>query len=168
MSLFTPLWLINAAVVASLMLAAWRWGDAPERICAAVFVFNLVADRAYHAAVGRGTIYLSVDLGHLVIGIASAAALIGVALWANRTYPLWLSAFQGLVVVSHFAREASETVGVLAYALLTYAPSILQIAILALGIALHRRRTRMHGRLPAWRRSSSRSRDVKRPKSPGS
>ena len=162
---FDWLWVLNAALVGLPMLAAWRWGAAPERICAAVFVTNLVVDRCYHWAVGRGTIYQSVDLGHVLIGVATIIVLVSVALRANRIYPLWLSAFQGLVIISHFTREASARISVHAYALLTYAPSILQIAILAIGIALHARRVNRYGTYPSWRNSSSPSQERDRPSS---
>jgi hypothetical protein len=149
------LWVLNSALAGLPMLAAWRWGAAPERICAAVFLANVIVDRLYHMAVGRGTIYMSVDLGHLAIGVSTIIVLVGVALRANRVYPLWLSAFQGLVIISHFTREASAKISVLAYALLTYGPSIFQIAILALGIALHARRVKRYGKYPSWRSSSN-------------
>jgi hypothetical protein len=103
--------------------------------------------------VGRGTLYGSVDLGHLVIGVSTAVVLVAVALHSNRIYPLWLSAFQGLVIISHFTREASARISFLAYALLTYGPSILQIAILSCGIVLHARRVSRHGKYPSWRDS---------------
>lgn len=153
------LWILNAALVGLPMLAAWRWGAAPERICATVFVGNLVVDRLYHLAVGRGTLYRSVDLGHLAIGVATIIVLASVALKANRLYPLWLSAFQGLVIISHFTREASAKISFLAYALLTYGPSLFQIAILVCGIALHARRVNRYGSYPSWRSSLSRSPD---------
>jgi hypothetical protein len=159
MVMFDWVWMLNSALVGLPMLAAWRWGAAPERICAAVFVANLVVDRLYHLVAGRGTIYLYVDIGHLAIGIATAVVLVRVALTANRIYPLWLSAFQGLVIISHFTREASAKVSVPAYALLTYGPSIFQIVILSFGIALHARRLNRYGRYPSWRNSSSRSPD---------
>jgi hypothetical protein len=150
-------WLLNTALVGLPMLAAWRWGAAPERLCAAVFVANLIVDRVYHLVVARGTFYETVDLGHLVIGISTAAVLLGVALRANRIYPLWLTAFQGLVIISHFTREASARISVLAYALLTYGPSIFQIAILTCGVVFHARRMNRYGSYPSWRNSCSHS-----------
>jgi hypothetical protein len=148
-------WFANFTVVGLLMFSALRWGAAPERWCAAVFVLMAIVDRLYHLLVGRATIYTSVDLGHLLIDAAAAIALVWVALWANRIYPLWLAAFQGLAVVSHFTREASAAIGKLAYAFLSYAPSLFQIAILALGIGLHARRVRRGGMYPSWRSSSN-------------
>jgi hypothetical protein len=145
-------WIANGVIAASLMAAAWRWGGAPERWSAASLVFMVIADRFYHLIAGRGTIYLSVDVGHLAIDAAAAAILIGVALWANRIYPLWLAAFQSLAVVAHFAREASASVAAMAYAILSYAPTLFMIVILASAIWLHARRVRRHGSYPAWRR----------------
>jgi hypothetical protein len=148
------LWFLNSLVFGLPFLAALSWGAAPERICAGAFVFNILADRLYHELVGRSTVYETVDLGHLIIGLVMLAAFFGVAFWANRTYPLWVAALQILVVLSHFAREASAGVGPLAYATLTYGPSILQISIVVLGLSLHHRRVRTTGPYPSWRSSS--------------
>src|SRR3546814_8257003 len=90
-----------------------------------------VADRIYHALVGRGTIYGSVDIGHLIIDMLVAAVFIGVALKANRVYPLWLSAFQLVSVVSHFAREESRKIAELAYFLMNYVPYYALLLLLA-------------------------------------
>src|SRR3546814_11555383 len=105
-----------------------------------------VADRIYHALVGRGTIYGSVDIGHLIIDMLVAAVFIGVALKANRVYPLWLSAFQLVSVVSHFAREESRKIAELAYFLMNYVPYYALLLILAGGIWRHAVRTRRQDR----------------------
>ena len=151
------IWSFNFLSVAILGVAALRWGGSPERICAAALLAMNVADRIYHALVGRGTIYGSVDIGHLVIDMLVAAVFIGVALKANRVYPLWLSAFQLVSVVSHFAREESRKIAELAYFLMNYVPYYALLLILAGGIWRHAMRTRRHGPYRSWRISSSRS-----------
>jgi hypothetical protein len=163
---FSWVWFANFVVVFGSIGAAWRWGAGPERLCATAFLFTVAADRLYHLVVGRGTYYEAVDLGHLVIGLVTGAILFAVAYWANRIYPLALTALQLLVLLSHFTREASETVGILAYATITYAPFVLQIAILAFGILLHRRRVRRSGPYPSWRSSLRRSHTGKASESP--
>lgn len=157
------IWSFNFLSVAILCAAALRWGAAPERICAAALLAMNVVDRIYHALVGRGTIYASVDIGHLVIDLLVATVFIGVALGANRLYPLWLAAFQLVSVVSHFAREASGKVAEIAYFLMNYAPYYCILLILAVGIALHAMRTKRHGPYRSWRGSSNLS-PVKEPK----
>src|SRR3546814_9683392 len=124
------IWSFNFLSVAILGVAALRWGAGPERICAAALLAMNVADRIYHALVGRGTIYGSVDIGHLIIDMLVAAVFIGVALKANRVYPLWLSAFQLVSVVSHFAREESRKIAELAYFLMNYVPYYALLLIL--------------------------------------
>lgn len=153
--LMSWLWSFNIVSILLLCAAAWRWGAGPERICAAALLVMNVADRIYHLLAGRGTIYASVDIGHLVIDLAVAAVFITVALRANRVYPLWLSAFQLVSVISHFAREVNGTAAQLAYALMNYLPYYAILTILAAGIALHARRTRRLGHYRAWRGSSN-------------
>ena len=148
------LWDFNYLSIALLLAAALRWGAAPERLCVAALLAMILLDRLYHALVGRGTIYASVDIGHLIIDLLVAAAFIAVALLANRMYPLWLAAFQLLSVISHFAREASGSVAKLAYGVLNYAPYLAIVAILAGGIWSHARRRSIYGPYPSWRRSS--------------
>ena len=151
----SELWVLlaNLVVLGVPFSLAWAWGAGPERISASTFLAAMAADVLYHWAVGRRTIYESVDLGHLVIGVSVLAVLFFVALKANRFYPLWLSSLQMLVVLSHFAREASTRVAELAYAILTYGPYFLQIVILTCGIVLHRLRVRRGDPCPSWRGS---------------
>lgn len=148
------LWFFNYLSIALLGVAALRWGAGPERICATALVLMTTADPVYHALLGRGTIYASVDVGHLVIDSLVAVVFVGVALQANRVYPLWLSGFQLLSVVSHFAREMSGTIAKLAYALMNYVPYYLILLILAAGIWRHSKRWKRYGPYRSWRTSS--------------
>lgn len=148
-------WTFNIVTMLLLLAAAFRWGTGPERICAAVIAAQNVGDRIYHLVVERGTIYASVDIGHLVSDLLGAAIFIGVALYANRVYPLWISAFQLVSVISHFVREVDGGVGVVAYAVLTYAPYNFILLILAGGIWAHARRVRRYGPYRSWRTSSN-------------
>lgn len=151
----TWLWEFNLTTMALLVVAAWRWGAAPERICTAAIVFINLGDRLYHAIVDRGTLYGSVDLGHLFIDVVAATLFIGVALWANRIYPLWLSAFQLVSVVSHFAREMDTKLVRSAYGLMTYGPYYFILLILATAIWMHARRVKRFGPYRSWRTSSN-------------
>lgn len=147
--------MINILLVTLLGAAALRWGAAPERICAAVLLFVTLADPLYHLLVGRSTIYGSVDMGHLLIDLGLAVTFLGVALWANRIYPLWLAAFQLVSVISHFVREVTEIFPKLAYGIMSYGPYSIILLILAAGIWRHRTRVRRYGRYRSWRISSN-------------
>ena len=149
--------MINVLLVAFLGAASLRWGAAPERICAAVLAFVTFVDPLYHFLVDRGTIYGSVDVGHLFIDLGLAATFLGVALWANRIYPLWLAALQLVSVISHFAREVTDIFPKLAYGIMSYGPYYIILMILAAGIWRHRNRVRRDGLYRSWRASSNHS-----------
>lgn len=158
-------WTFNLVSMALLVAAALRWGAWPERICAGAILWMDVVDRLYHLIVARDTIYASVDIGHLFIDVSAACIFIGVALRANRIYPLWLSAFQLVSVISHFAREIDGHLGTVAYAVMNYAPYNFILLILAGGIWTHARRVKRYGPYRSWRTSSNRSRGAL-PRSP--
>lgn len=154
----SPLLIVNLVSVATLCAAALRWGEAPERSCAATLFVMTYGDAAYHTLLGQGPVYGTVDLWHLIIDLGTAAAFIGIALQANRVYPLWLAAFQLVSVFSHFARELTETFPKLAYGLMTYVPYYVLLLILAGGLWSHAQRRNRHGPYRSWRASSSPSR----------
>lgn len=160
------LWEFNLISMALLVLAVLRWGAGPERVCAATIAFMNLGDRLYHAVIDRGTLYASVDLGHLFIDVVAAALFIGVALRANRVYPLWLSAFQLVSVISHFAREMDAKLVTFAYGLMTYAPYYFILLILTSGLLTHARREKRYGPYPSWRTSSNPSPEVSRKSQP--
>lgn len=147
--------IINLVFVGALSVATLRWGAGPERICVATLFVMTYGDAAYHAILGQGPVYGSVDIGHFLIDIGVAAVFIGVALRANRVYPLWLAAFQLVSVISHFAREVTETFPKLAYGLMTYVPYYVVLLIMAGGLWQHARRTSRHGPYRSWRPSSN-------------
>lgn len=152
-----PFLAINLVTVGLLGAAALRWGAGPERICAAALFAMTFGDPLYHLLVAQGPTYGTVDLGHLAQDIAVATVFVGVALQANRVYPIWLAAFQLVSLLSHLAREVTDFFPKLAYGLMSYGPYYATLLILAVGIAAHVRRSRYLGRYRSWRSSSSRS-----------
>lgn len=159
-----PLFYINFFLVGLLGAAALRWGAAPERICVATLFTVTYGDPLYHVLAGHGAIYGTVDIGHLVIDVGVAAIFVAVALRANRVYPLWLAAFQLVSVLSHFAREVTDSFPKLAYGLMSYGPFYIILLIMAGGLIFHARRSRHLGPYRSWRGSSSPSRaDARRP-----
>lgn len=149
----------DTAMLALALVAALRWGAGPERLCAAVMVGMEGLDLVYHFIVGRGAFYESVDVGHLLIDLAAAAAFLAISLNANRIYPLWMAALQLTSLLAHFAREANPGAAGLAYAYLGYGPFYLELVVLMAGIALHARRVRRRGTYRSWRASSNRLRE---------
>lgn len=156
----------NLVYVGVLSAAALRWGAAPERVCVATLFLMTFGDAAYHAALAQGPVYGTVDIGHLLIDIGVAVAFIGVALWANRVYPLWLAAFQLVSVISHFAREVTGSFPKLAYGLMTYVPYYVVLLIMAGGLWRHAIRTKRYGPYRSWRPFSNPSPGVMRTSPP--
>jgi len=150
-----PFLIINLVSVGLLGAAALRWGAGPEKMCAAALFAMTFGDPVYHLLVAHGPTYGTVDLGHLAQDIVVAAVFVGVALQANRVYPIWLAAFQLVSLLSHFAREVTDFFPKLAYGLMSYGPYYTIILILAFGIAAHARRLRHLGPYRSWRTSSN-------------
>jgi hypothetical protein len=153
-----PFLIINLVSVGFLSAAALRWGAGPEKICAAAIFAMTFGDPVYHLLVAHGPRYGTVDVGHFIMDVAVAAVFTGVALRANRVYPIWLAAFQLVSLLSHFAREVTDFFPKLAYGLMSYGPYYTTLLILALGIAAHARRSRHLGPYRSWRHSSNHSR----------
>lgn len=145
---------LQAAIFATLALAAWRWGAGPERVLAGVLVWFSAGDALNHAIFGDWTDYSAVDAGHVVIEVTALAVSLAVALLANRMYPLWFAAFQLIALLAHVARDIAQPIAPLAYLIMYIGPSYCQIILLAGGIWLHRRRVRRYGRYRSWRNFS--------------
>lgn len=132
-------------------IAAWRFGDLPEKACASVLVGVLwVADMVFWAGLGLYPDFVSTEVPALVLDVLALVLLLVIALFANRIYPLCLTSIQGLALLSHFAAAAASAVP-LAYAILSIAPSYLLIAVMAAGLFAHHRREQLHGPYRQWR-----------------
>lgn len=132
--------------------AALIWGGGPERAVAAVWL--VVFEAAYvvdYFLTGGGSQVLQVDL-YLAVGDILAGVLwIGIALYANRNYPLWIAGMQVLAMSAHMARGLSDLVAPIAYVVLVVAPGWFQLLFLAIGLIRHVRRKRKFGKYRDWR-----------------
>lgn len=108
-------------------------GGAPERCVAIVLLGMAVSDRIYHAVLGSVGQMVTLDVGHLVIDICSFAALVTIALKANRIWTLLAASTQMLSLMAHLPRYLDLEMHGLVYAVMTRAPSYLLIALLAIG-----------------------------------
>ena len=135
----------------AIVLGLWR-GGGPERIIATVLVAMVVVDKAVH--------FLFIDYGeatfdqlHLVIDLASLAAMVAVGVTAQRYWPLWASSCQLISVLTHLGWALETKLPVQVYLVLDIAPSTLISGALILGTVRHRRRLAKLGTDSSWKGS---------------
>lgn len=146
---------IQSALFVGLAIWALRKGGGPERACGWSFLAMVVAERAYHMLVSRSFELETVDSWHLTLDLALLAALVPIALRANRLYPMGLAACQVIAVNAHIARDSFAQITPLAYYVMYVAPSYLQLIILFCGVSAHIRREEKYGPYRDWRLSPS-------------
>jgi hypothetical protein len=145
---------VPAQHLTSLLLAAaiWRWGGAPERWVIGVFLATMVVPVYVAEAFGM----TAIDLGPyapsvVTLDLLAAIMFVGIALNANRNYPLWIAGFQLVAVVAHLVKAVVSNVSPLAYAVLVIGPSYCQLLLLLGGFARHALRQRRFGPYREWR-----------------
>ncbi|MBV7266064.1 hypothetical protein [Erythrobacter ani] len=135
-----------------ILLAALRWGGAPERAAAATFVlFFTLPLTAFEFFAGGPLIFSGIRIVYVALDIFALTAFLAIALNANRNYPLIIAGFQVVALVAHLVRGIVDTVSPLAYAVLVIGPSYFQLVLLACGLALHVRRRKRFGPYRDWR-----------------
>jgi hypothetical protein len=145
---------IQHAILFSLCVFAWLKGDGPEKWIANVLIGMVVLNSTLHLLFPHDDNFDRIIASHLFLDLIVLAALVPIALRANRIYPLCILAAQLLAVVMHFNRGLAPEGMEFAYWLLTRVPSYIQIIALATGLYLHRRRARRYGPYRSWRTSS--------------
>jgi len=143
------LWVLRIALIATVLFAA-RKGDEPERLVATVLLSTFVLDVGNHTLFGDPAWY-TVNPGHLVIDSWAFFTLLWVALYANRGWPMWVSASQVLVVMGHVAKLGDVDMVRRAYWTITQMPFLFQLAALAIGSEAHALRQSRIGRYHSWR-----------------
>lgn len=140
--------------IASLLLAVaiWRWGGSPERWLAAVFIATMVVPIYVVRTLGMHTFAGGPWAGYYVlIDVVAAVLFVGVALNANRNYPMGIAAFQLVAVGAHMVKAVADIASPLAIAILVIGPTYLQLLLLLTGFIRHIRRERHFGPYRAWR-----------------
>src|SRR5687768_3341129 len=92
---------ILALVLAGGLISYWRGGP-PEKLAAAIIVGWVFSDAVYHLLFGPSR-FDTVDPVHVVLDGAELAAIMWLALRANRVWPMWAAAAQLLCVSGHIA-----------------------------------------------------------------
>ncbi|MBD2840805.1 hypothetical protein [Erythrobacter rubeus] len=133
-------------------LAMLRWGGAPERAVACVFVGLLILPIVVIEAItGDALIFAGGGVYFATMDTVTAIAFTMIALYANRNYTLWIAGFQVVAASAHAVRFAVDVVTPLAHAVLVIGPSYFQIILMALGLFRHIRRKKLYGEYRDWR-----------------
>jgi hypothetical protein len=133
--------------------AFWRGGP-PERLGATIFVAAVVLTRV--AISGAGTRYSSVEVGVFVVDLLTLAALLALALFSNRLWPLWVTALHIIGTTGHAVRLVDPTLIRWAYAFVLAFWSYPMLLLLVLGTWNHQRRKARFGADKSWSSSSDR------------
>jgi hypothetical protein len=148
-----PVELGLALVFAGGFFAYWRGGP-PEQLGAAVILTWVLVDYAYHWWFGPSG-FDTVDPVHVVLDGAELAAIVALALKANRMWPLWAAAAQLIYVATHLVVVIEPGGMRRAYWAMTQVSLYIQLLALTLGALAHARRERRLGRYRSWRVETS-------------
>ena len=140
-----------ALLIASCVYAFTK-GGAPERIGMAVYAAGSVL--TYVAVSAPPIRFQGVEVGVFIIDVCVLTSFILLALRANRFWPIWVSALQGLGVLGSLAMLLHPRVIPWAYAVVLSIWSYPILLLMAVGTHLHQRRLTRSGVDPSWTRSS--------------
>lgn len=145
---FSVIWVVAFYLVqlGCTAFAAWR-GGSPERIAGLALLSALIATTWVPATTAG---YQAVYWPIVWVDLCLFAALVTLALLADRFWPIWLSALQLLALSLHGVRAYDPTVLPYAYWLVIGKIGYVMVLVLVVGTARHARRVREHGSERAW------------------
>lgn len=142
--------ILSAAVLITLPLA-WKLGRGPERVLAfaltTIFALNFV--RQVYLSGANDTAPFLPD--HALLDGILLVCVGGVAMRANRLYPLIMAGAALVAVLAHLLRWFDLFEGRFSYLVLITVPAYVVVAAFWTGLALHVRRERRFGPYPDWR-----------------
>lgn len=131
---------LQVALLLFVVLYAWTKGGRPERHVSFILFAMLVATIGRAAVVGQWTDYEGIPWFRVGLDILAFILLVGVALRADRWWPLWVASAQLLSVLAHLLRVVDARLPPLAYAVMERWPYMIAILLTGLGTYLHARR----------------------------
>ena len=123
-------------------------GGPPERICAVVMVAG--AALSLLAMLLSSARFAHLEIGVFVVDLAVLAGFVGIALFSERYWPMWMSSMQLVAVMSHSTSLLISTPMPWAYAVAIAFWGYPMLAMLAWGTARHRGRVRRFQWDPSW------------------
>ena len=132
------------------LVLAFRRGEQPERLTAAILVAGFAVDLVYHLIFGHPE-FVTVDPVHFSIDATTLVVLMGIALRANRGWTLWAASAQLIVMLGHLGKIFEMRDVYRGYWAMTQVPILLQLAFLLIGTLAHIARSRRIGIYASWR-----------------
>lgn len=131
---------------------AWRRGGGPERAVALILMVGIVATWAI--AIGlRGSRtghFIRVEHGILLVDSLMLVALAGIAVAADRFWPLWMTALHAFGVVGHIAKAIAPDILPNVYHAAHLFSAYPGLMLLTLATRWHRQRMMRDGHDPSW------------------
>ncbi|WP_375395189.1 hypothetical protein [uncultured Sphingomonas sp.] len=129
-------------------LYAFLRGGAPERLAGGLLLIAALLTRIFF--LGSVSPYFGIEIGILAVDVVLLVALVMLALYADRFWPIWLAALQALGAGAHIAKAIDPTVVSMAYAILLSVWSYPMVLILAAATLRHQRRIAVAGSDLDW------------------
>lgn len=140
--------IIFFALLATTAGLAFRFGGAPERWVAGMFVGAAAATLLLYET--PATRFYTVEEGVALVDAALLAGLVTVMLKADRFWPIAAVATHGVTVLSHLVKAIDVSIIRRAYLISTAAPGYVALLILIAAVLRHRRRQLATGDDPDW------------------
>jgi hypothetical protein len=131
---------------------AFARGGAPERIGMAIIAGNAIL--TFFLVSAPPIRFEGVEIGVFSVDVLAFLGFVALALYANRYWPIWVSALLGLGVLGSLAMLLHPRVIPWAYAVVLSIWSYPILLLVAIGTHCHRRRLTRNGADPSWTRSS--------------
>lgn len=127
--------------------ALWK-GGSPERLGAVIILLGTLFTLL--VAPDKTWTFRSVHVGIFLVDLAMFAALVALALFAARFWPIWMSAMQGFGILGHLSMWIAPSIAPIVYATSHAVASYPILALLGLATYWHRRRVAKGAPDPAW------------------
>ena len=147
----------NVVLLVTCIYAGAR-GGAPERIAAGLFIGASAV--TYVLPFDPDINFHHVEWANLAIDVVMLLSLGGLALAADRFWPMWLAALQLLMVAVHGVRAYEPRLLALTYSLVAAKLAYGALVILAVAVLRHRARTAGGRREHDWTHQRHRARGV--------
>lgn len=142
---------LTVLVLGILLALAFRRGGQPERIVASLLSLAFAVELARNTLTGAPA-FRTLDLFMMAVDSAVLLGMIGVAVQANRLWPMVVAALQLVILTAHISLLLQLKGIVGAYWGMSVLPIYPQFACLLGGILAHMRRRKRYGPYPDWRK----------------